>query len=150
MLRLFITAVSILFISLPASASDLDQDLRDAIDNGQLEKVVQLLDQGADINSPDAYGFTPLIWAVSGSNIEIFKYILKKGADVNFVNKDGGSALYYAVTNQKIAQLELLLKKGASPNVTFLDDSTPLSYAKARDWGEFPKIVKILEKAGAK
>lgn len=150
MFRFFTVVIPYLILFSTAFASNLEQDLRDAIDNGQLKEVIKLLDKGADVSSPDVYGFTPLIWATTSDNNEIFNLILSKGVDVNFVNKDGGSALYYAVTNQKIKKLEILLEKGANPNVTFLDDSTPLSYAKTRDWGEFPNIVKILENAGAK
>lgn len=150
MLRFSIVVVSFFIFYSTTFASNLNQDLRDAIDNEQLNEVIKLLDKGADVSSHDAYGFTPLIWATTSSNIEIFNLILSKGADVNFVNKDGGSALYYAVTNQKIKQLRLLLEKGANPNVSFLDGNTPLSYAKSREWGEFPNIVKILENAGAK
>lgn len=148
--RLSIIVSLIVLLSSNAYSTNIQKELIDSIDKNEVKNVEKLIEKGAEINKPDKYGFTPLIWAVSNENIEIINMLLEQGANINFVNKDGGSALWYAVTNQRVKALELLLSKGADPNVKFMDVQTPFEYAKEREWGEFPKILSILTKAGVK
>ena len=150
MIRNLVLAVVFLFAVSHVNAFNIDRDLLRAIENGELARVVDLLDKGADIDKPDIYGFTPLIWATTAGNMEILNVLIDRGADINFTNEDGGTALYYAVTNGKVDELNILLQHGANPNVRFMDGETALDYARVRDWGEFPEIVTILEAAGAK
>lgn len=52
-----------------------------------------LLRNGADPNSTDVYGETPLLLAVSKCNIDLVLLLLKYGADVNKPGKDGQTPL---------------------------------------------------------
>ena len=144
------TILFTLFLSANTFASDLQKELIESIDNNDLMKTKEIIKKGADINKPDGYGYTSLIWAASTGNNEIIQLLLSKGAEINFVNKDGGSALWYAVTNQKADALKLLLEKGADPNIKFMEFQSPLEYAKERNTDQFIELADILTKAGAK
>ncbi len=77
-------------------------------------KVMQLLIKaGADVNSADRFGKTPLIKAVKRSSIKSVELLLKSGADVNAVDNDGSSVLMESVKGWYPASAELLLRAGA-------------------------------------
>jgi len=42
---------------------EIDKELLNACWNGDLEKVKQLLEEGADVNAKDKYGWTALMFA---------------------------------------------------------------------------------------
>ena len=77
-------------------------DLHIACRSGQVERVRQLLDRGADINlrkalHPDgpthAYN-TPLLEAIEGLHLDVVELLLDRGADPNGVRKWGVSPLW--------------------------------------------------------
>jgi len=80
-----------------------------AIDKGNLEAIILLLERGADPNLKDSfYGETPFGWAIYKKNSEIIKYMINHGAD--FKNEEvvmgaAGSGLGDVV--------KLMLEKGA-------------------------------------
>jgi len=56
---------------------------------GNLDKVKELIENGADVNAKDRSGNTPLHWMACGGygHIEIAKLLIDNGADVNAKNK---------------------------------------------------------------
>lgn len=60
------------------------------------EMIKLLIENGADVNKPDAADFTPLMCAVKEENSEQVESLLKNKANVGFINKDGQSALSIA------------------------------------------------------
>ena len=50
---------------------------------GDFEAVKLLLENGADINNPDRYGRTALLWASRHGHLEVVKLLLENGADIN-------------------------------------------------------------------
>jgi len=54
-------------------------------------------EHGADVNTVAKGGFTALLYAAKGSNIDIVKYLIEDhGADVNAVDENGYTALMKA------------------------------------------------------
>jgi len=65
------------------SKEDLNLQLREAADEGDLVKVKSLIEQGADVHASDDYA---LLTATLYGDIEIVKYLISKGADVHADN----------------------------------------------------------------
>lgn len=87
-----------------------------ASNQGDIKKVNQLLDQGADVNEDDI-GFTSLIHAAREGHIDIVKLLLKRGANVNARSDDWNiTALHFAVDRGHIDVVRCLLAKGADVN----------------------------------
>eukprot|EP00731_Ephydatia_muelleri_P000715 Em0001g715a len=63
------------------------KELRDAALQGDLEEMVKLLNQGADINGADEDGWTALMMASYGGHLDCVKELLEKGALVNAQDK---------------------------------------------------------------
>ncbi|XP_069687360.1 uncharacterized protein [Periplaneta americana] len=73
---------------------DLDSMLLDAVYYGNFDLVLRLLNSGADVNSQNKRGETPLQLAVESRNFEIVRILLEEcGADFKVCNKWGESAI---------------------------------------------------------
>ena len=111
-----------------------------------------LLEAGANPNSQDNGGFTPLIWAISGQGDEavpdlaLVGALILAGADVNLKNNSGTTALIYASYRHNPGLVRLLIGNGAEVNVVNRFGDTPLGIATERGYED---IVKMLRQAGA-
>ena len=128
-------------------------ELRQAAHRGNLESVEKLLAAGADVNSGDRYGYTPLHNACSRPdfcNPELIKTLLEAGADANVHNNWSETPLHNATYNSHVEAVQVLLKEGASPNVSTKNGITPLHYIDLRcaspyydfEDGSFPRNEK--------
>ncbi|HCS62984.1 MAG TPA: hypothetical protein DIW64_02255 [Cellvibrio sp.] len=94
------------------------------------EALQYLLEQGLDPNQPNAFGKTPLMYAVQNNQLESVSILLNKKADPNLstiipedscnytLSKSGMRALHYAVRYASPELIKLLIKNGADPIVT--------------------------------
>jgi ankyrin repeat protein len=123
-------------------AGDKNQDLIVASMKGDVEKVISLLDSGADINAKDQRGWTALLWAVSRGQIDVMKLILDKGADVNVKGEHGWTPLMEAANRGNSDVTKLLLKKGADVNLKHEYGYTALKIAKGKGNKEIESLLK--------
>jgi ankyrin repeat protein/tRNA A-37 threonylcarbamoyl transferase component Bud32 len=73
----------------------------------------KLLAHGAGIDAKSDYERTPLHCAAGSGNTEIVEYLLSKGADINAVNKKGETALDVAKKFRKNELVNILYAHGA-------------------------------------
>jgi ankyrin repeat protein len=119
-----------------------------ATERGRVEIVKLLLDEGADVNWTNEYGWTALYAAVYYGHIEIVKLLLHSGADVNKSNNNGGAALYRAIQDDNKTIVKLLLDSGADPNKADKFGRTPLTEAVQFSYNQI-RIVELLLDSGA-
>lgn len=97
---------------------------------GHLEAVRTLLKNGAEVDTPDKNGVTPLIAAcVRAPSIEVLNELLQHEAEVDKVNAIGASALLVASENGHVEAIRILLDHGAHVNKTSDSGMTPLFLA---------------------
>ena len=70
-------------------------DLIDATIDADIERVQELLENGANPNVKDYDGSTPLMIATRKGETNMVKLLLDKGADINIQDSDGKNALIY-------------------------------------------------------
>ncbi|ACE05769.1 hypothetical protein Aasi_0340 [Candidatus Amoebophilus asiaticus 5a2] len=110
--------------------------------------VFELLrDKGANINTRDKEGLTPLHWIAGRGNLEMLTLLLNaSGIDINAKDKYGYTPLHRALSRNLIDVVILLIKSGANINTRDKEGLTPLHCAVHKGYIE---IVKLLLKHGA-
>jgi hypothetical protein len=90
---------------------ELKRRLYQAVRFGRLDEIVVVLEEGADINAPNAGGTTPLTTAVKYGQYDAARLVLEQGADVNAKNSYAGgpTPMDFAKTQEII---DLLLSYG--------------------------------------
>ena len=89
-----------------------------AIKTQDTATVRALIEQGVDVNTPQADGATALHWAAHWDDLGTATLLLESGADVRATNELGVTPLYLACQNAGTAMVEALLAAGANPNAT--------------------------------
>jgi ankyrin repeat protein len=116
-----------------------DLQLIDAVKTGQLIKVEEALNAGADIHQQDEQGWTPLNWAAGRGSVEIVSLLLNRGADVSRTGRDQRTPYKIALA-AKHTDVARLLKKAEEAVNGGSGDSTSRNYARAYLLGELRKF----------
>jgi ankyrin repeat protein len=96
-------------------ATEMSNDLHWCTEYGDLEKVKQLVEGGANIEESQ-FGKTALIVASLKGYFEIVVYLVEHGANVAHFDKDGKTALHWACDGRPrdLSLVIFLLEHGAS------------------------------------
>lgn len=130
----------------PSRSRELGQQLIQECWFGHLDKVCELINEGADVNL-ELFNETPLLKAIKGKHAEVVNVLLEAGTDVNAVTKAGKTALEVAVTWEHPSVLEILLAhKGI--NINRADNSGNTALMEAAKAGKLTAL-KMLLAAGA-
>jgi ankyrin repeat protein len=145
-----------------------NQDLYDAIEQGDLERVQALLRQGADPQSTwrgfqllsardqdrrRRFDAPPLLRAIQLHQPEIAAALIVHGADVNARDASGTPALMLAAQQGQTTLVKLLLDRGADVHATDQDGNTILRSKADAEHGRPalpPGIRALLLEAGAR
>jgi ankyrin repeat protein len=106
----------------------LDNKLIQACENGTIEDVKSLVENGADVNAKNVLKMTPLHFACKNGNLETVKFLFDNGADVNAKNVLKMTPLHFACKNGNLETVKFLVGKGADVNVKDNDEMTPFDY----------------------
>src|SRR5579863_6164571 len=84
---------------------------------------------GADVTVHGLEGWTPLHWALDGSDVELVRIVLEGGVDPNARGKHGCAPLRWASLRAPYGLIHILLDGGAHPRLQDAFGWTPLHYA---------------------
>ena len=110
---------------------------------GDTAAAAELLNQGAEVDSRDQNGRTPLIEAAFGGHHEMVALLLERGAMVNAMDADGWTALMEASSKGRTDMVRLLLNFNADPTAVGDNGWTAIKLAARGNC----KLVKVLRKA---
>jgi cytohesin len=145
---LLLILIPVFFAFVNESLAKSNNDLFSEIDNGDVQKIKQLLAKGANVHGKDKYGRNLLHSAVQSGKKEIVELVIDKGANIDAKDKDGQSPLHIAIHDGNMEIVELLISKGANINVKDNDGITPLYLATDKDFTN-SDIIKLLILKGA-
>ena len=114
--------------------------------DGDIEKVNELVDMGADVNAKLDSDFTALMGASYKGHKEIVELLIKKGADVNQKDNNGYTALINASLKGSKEIVKLLIQNGADVNLHNIYGRTAL--IGASELGN-KEVVELLIQHGA-
>jgi ankyrin repeat protein len=81
----------------------LDRNLLDSVIVPDINRVRELLKQGADVNTrDDEHKETPLMLAVKFADADMVRLLLEAGAEVDAKDDWGGTALFYAPVSSQV------------------------------------------------
>lgn len=109
------------------------------------ELISRLIQNGAEINSPDFDGDTPLHFAVMNNNAEAVDFLLENGANTNVKNKDGTTPLHIAVEEKNYDITSLLLSFKADKNTKDITGVSALDMVKASNDVDLFKLFNITQ-----
>ena len=108
--------------------------------------VQALLDDGADVNTPQGDGATALHWAAHWDELKSAELLIAAGAAVDTANALGVTPLWLACNNGSAVMVQTLLEAGADPNAALPSGETSLMTA-SRTGGT--EAVRLLLDHGA-
>jgi uncharacterized protein len=98
----------------------------DAAQAGNREALMALIRQGADVNTPQSDGTTPLHWAAHRNDAEMVDLLLRAGAKANATNDYGSTPLCEAAASANTEMLKKLLQADAKADGANADGETAL------------------------
>jgi ankyrin repeat protein len=118
-----------------------------------LERVIILLDAGADINGKQGYNITPLMIASRDpeffTEIDTMRFLLDRGAKVTYIDDDGETALFRTFNVDKIKLLlEYVLPESHLNYLNYKNSDGKTAYQVAEDAGEHD-VCEYLKSIGA-
>ncbi|KAE8752803.1 hypothetical protein FOCC_FOCC000541 [Frankliniella occidentalis] len=123
---------------------EFDRSLGNAALCGEVDKVVEHLRKGTNVNSLDAGGYAPIHYAARQGHINIARLLLSHGGDVNIQTRSGrATALLRAAFSGKKEMCQFLIEKGA--DVKAVDDDGQTVLHRAVKSGHLPLVNYILE-----
>ncbi|XP_064283688.1 2-5A-dependent ribonuclease isoform X2 [Passer domesticus] len=128
-------------------AEVLNSKLNDAVYYKDKEAVLELLEQGADVNSKVEHGWTPLQTVVRNNDEELVWLLLARGASVHARKDNGGTAFTEAGIAGNVEILKLLLELGSDINEQ--DNNGFTAFMEAAWYGE-DEALRFLYSRGAK
>lgn len=141
----FFRTVAFALIALVQVAST---PLQDAVRSNDLVSVQKLLRSGANPNTANRYGVTPLSLAADNANPEMIAALLKAGADPSATLPGGQTLVMSAARTGNADAVKLLLDRGVDPNAKEnTNGETALMWAASEN---HPDAVKMLVAHGAK
>lgn len=114
---------------------------------GHSQVAAMLLAHGADVNAraTNDLGSSPLLWAITGQDVEAITLLLDHGADINETTTAGSTPLHKAAVTGNAALVRLLLARGANVNARNSGGQTPLTHAL---FNRHDTVAALLEQQG--
>jgi len=96
-----------------------------------LETMISLLANGADVEAENVDGLRPIHCAVRTGLVELVELLIQHGANIDAADVFGNRPLHEAVSHGRNV-VQLLVQRGAKLNVQNIDGKTPLHIAVER------------------
>ena len=122
--------------------------LNAAIVRHDLAKIKILVKAGANVNTKDINGLSPLHLSAQDGYKDITEFLLQNGASINITDSENCTPLHYAVTFERVDSVKFLVEKGADLSIkSRLKSQTPLDIARKNNLLEISEILvkKTLE-----
>ncbi|XP_077877914.1 ankyrin-2 isoform X39 [Ictidomys tridecemlineatus] len=130
----------------PGVRSDSNASFLRAARAGNLDKVVEYLKGGIDINTCNQNGLNALHLAAKEGHVGLVQELLGRGSSVDSATKKGNTALHIASLAGQAEVVKVLVKEGANINAQSQNGFTPLYMAAQENHID---VVKYLLENGA-
>ena len=134
------------FTDAESRVQEANKKLLDAAKEGSLKDVREALLQGAELETTDKEGWTPLYWACASNHLAVATYLMVQGAQIGAKGESTNTPLHIACHRGHLKIIALLLDRGAQIEARNETGSTPLHKA---CYDNHPETVALLLERGA-
>ncbi len=129
-----------------AKSGDLDQQLAEAIGEGDVRGVASLLEQGASAKARWGHQRRfALHWVTGKRDAEqLCRLLVSHGADANAMDMAGQTALHVAASEGHLKAVTVLLSLGADPNLKDYEGKTAMDWAFGLDKDDAVRVLSPL------
>jgi ankyrin repeat protein len=79
--------------------------------------IKSFVEVGADINTPNNKGETPVFVAAEDKRIDMVRLLVKLGADINIADNDNFTPVHIAAMQGRVVMISLLAEFGTNINI---------------------------------
>ncbi|XP_067274875.1 CARD- and ANK-domain containing inflammasome adapter protein [Pseudorasbora parva] len=134
------------YVQRSMSQNEMNSALFKAVRRNLDGVIAALIDHGADVNSFNELGYTPMLLAAELGNAEAFKVLVSKKARLDERLPNQISGLHLAIQSGSMQIAQILLDKGIDPNISGPNDQTPLHLSALHNQ---PALSALLLRMGA-
>jgi ankyrin repeat protein len=115
-------------------------DLHNACNDCDINSIIQILDEGVNVNSKNNHGMTPLhsVSYFKGNDkqicLDVIKLLIERGANIEEKDEINNTPLHIACWEGNITMAIELINIGANINARNIGGLTPLHYASNEDY----------------
>ena len=110
--------------------------------DGDVSKVVEMVEAGMPVDITDGVGWTALIRAAMNNRTDVVRCLLDKGADVNKQHPEAMAMLHFANIMNRTDAMRMLLEHRARKDIKDEHGATPIDNAR---WRNNKEAVDLLE-----
>ncbi|MEO7861286.1 MAG: ankyrin repeat domain-containing protein [Nitrospirales bacterium] len=121
-------------------------ELTNGATTGDVHKIKDLIDNGANPNASDPTGLTPLMAASHTGKVGILELLLEAGVPIDTKDSSEYTALMFSCNAGQLSCARFLIEKGANVNEVDNDGSTPIMFCAQHGYND---IVTLLLEKGA-
>ena len=122
------------------------QELMNGATTGDVHKIKHLIENGANANTSDSTGLTPLMAASHSGKVEILELLLETGVPIDAKDSSGYTALMFSCNAGQLPCARFLIEKGANVDEVDNNGSTPIMFCAQHGYND---IVRLLLEMGA-
>lgn len=140
----------VLGVSVNVSAMTDDEEAvwREAIVNGDMKTVKQVVKQDANATNEKIFGWSPLQMAANTNQLEVVKYLIENGAELDYMQPYAHHTAFHVAAFKGYTEMTTLLaKSGADVNVKLRNNLSLIQFF--RDEGN-EKMIEHLSSLGVK
>ena len=109
--------------------ANFERNIYKACEQGSIDSVKYLIQNGIDINKKNRDQVTPLMAACKHKQLKIVQFLLANGANINDQDNAGWSPLWWAIRGGSLPIIEFLVESGANIECCDQNNATPLMLA---------------------
>ncbi len=120
-----------------------NRKLLNAAKNRDVDKLIESLEMGADVDSKDEIGWSPIFWAVKNNDEVMIDILIFNDAELDIRDKTDSTPAIIAAEWGYSNIIDILGKEGANLEIEDRYKRTALRLAM---WNSDKKILKVLKK----